>query len=58
MKKTLYKKRRKITDSVYLYVLGGTNETCENGNCGGAGNGSPTPGNGCKAMGGNTVCKP
>lgn len=54
MKKTLHKKRVKTTDSVYLYVSGGTNETCTNPGCGGGG----SPGNGCVAMGGNTVCHP
>lgn len=33
------------------------NETCSNPSCG-SGDKTPTPGGGCQAMGGNTVCKP
>ncbi len=57
MKKILRKKLKQVTESVFLYVTGGTNETCSNGSCGGEST-APTPGGGCTAMGGNTVCHP
>lgn len=52
MKKELHKKRVKTSDSVYLYVFGGTNEnSCTNPGCSGSGSGGNA-----RPMGGNTVC--
>ena len=51
------KKPARNAGRMEFYVNGGTNETCTNGSCGGSSTPS-TPGAGCKAMGGNTVCHP
>lgn len=58
MKKELHKKNKKTENSVYLYVSGGTNETCTNPGCSFGSGDNNTPGGGCVAMGGNTVCNP